>query len=327
MCPNPESGGPTTHAGINFQNCIAVLRLARMLEGAEFGEQLLGKIVAVRSEAPSDVDDIVVTYSSQRKEYIQAKLRVSPGESAWVKMWQHFYNQYQQPNFNREALGDVITLAVEWTTQAADLENLLSRASTSESYLVWRDRLTQSQSNLLRTLLNTLQLDREEMLKFCRRIRVWRVPYGLDPLNSDSFENEIQRILQGILFPAEGVFSILLGLVATKASLRTDLTYESVVVHLNQRGVKVKRFEARPISLSVEEQGRLQQKLQGLTLQHDLLCERINLIRGDLGIETDVERQFRAQKRLERLEEECALLSNEISEIERTGVKQNNKSN
>lgn len=328
MCPNPETGGPTTHAGINFQNCIAVLRLARMLADTEFGEQLLGKIIAVRSEAPTEVDDVVVTYSSQRREYIQAKLRVSPGESAWDAMWQHFYKQYQQPNFNRgDQGGDIITIAIEWTTQAADLENLLSRATTSESYTVWKARVTLPQSKLIEMLLNTLQLDGEEMLRVCKHVRVWRVPYGLDPLKSDSFENEIRRILQGVVFPAESVFSILLGLVATTASLRTDLTYESVVAHLNQRGVEVKRFEARPLSLSVEEQRRLRQKLDGLIVQYNLLNERINRIRAALAIETDVEKQFRAQKRLEILEAERSSLSKEITEIEQTGVKQNNKSN
>ncbi|HET6975225.1 MAG TPA: hypothetical protein VFI24_02795 [Pyrinomonadaceae bacterium] len=327
MCPNPETGGPTTHAGINFQNCIAVLRLARMLADTEFGENSLGKIIAVRSEAPTEVDDVVVTYSSQRREYIQAKLRVSPGDSAWDVMWQHFYKQYQQPDFNREDLRDIITIAIQWTTQAADLDNLLSRAMTSESYTVWRQRITQPQSNLLETLLNTLSVDGEEMLKFCKHIRVWRVPYDFDPLKSDSFENEVRRVIQGVVFPAEGVFSILLGFVATTASLRTNLTYESVVAHLNQRGVEVKRFEARPFSLSVEEQGRLLQKLDGLITQYNLLSERINRLRAALAIETDVERQFSVQTRLQLLEEERSNLSKEITEIEQTGVKQINKSN
>ena len=327
MCPNPETGGPTTHAGINFQNCIAVLRLARMLADTEFGENSLGKIIAVRSEAPTEVDDVVVTYSSQRREYIQAKLRVSPGESAWDAMWQHFFKQYQQPNFNRTDLGDIITIAIQWTTQASDLDNLLSRATTSESYTIWRQRITQPQSKLLEMLLNTLSVDDEEMLKFCKHVRVWRVPYDLDPLKSDSFESEIRRIVQGIVFPAEGVFSILLGLVATTASLRTDLTYESVVAHLHQRGVEVKRFEAGPLSLSVEEQGRLRQKLDGLTTQYNLLSERINRIRAALAIETDVERQFSSQTRLELLEAERGNLSKEISEIEKIGVKRNDKSN
>lgn len=327
MCPNPEAGGPTTHAGINFQNCIAVLRVARMLSGTEFGENSLGKIIAVRSEAPTEVDDVVVTYSSQRREYIQAKLRVSSGDSAWDVMWQHVYKQYQQPDFNREDLGDIITIAIQWTTQAADLDNLLTRALTSESYTVWQQRITQPQSKLLESLLNLLQADGEEMLRFCKHVRVWRVTYDLDPLKSDSFENEVRQIVQGIVFPAEGVFSILLGFVATTASLRTNLTYESVVAHLNQRGVEVKKLEARPLSLSVEEQGRLLQKLDGLIKQYNLLSERINRLRAALAIETDVDRQFSLQTRLQLLEDERSNLSKEITEIEQTGVKQINKSN
>ena len=327
MCPNPETGGPTTHAGINFQNSIAALRLARMLADTEFGENSLGKIIAVRSEAPTEVDDVVVTYSSQRKEYIQAKLRVSPGESAWYTMWQHFYKQYQQPNFNRDDLGDIITIAIQWTSQAADLDNLLSRALTSESVAVWRQRITQPQSTLLEKLLEILSVDDEEMLKFCKHLRVWRVQYGLDPLKSDSFENEVTRIVQGIVFPSEGVFSILLGFVATTASLRTDLTYASVVAHLKQRGVEVKKFQAQPISISVEETERLHQKRDGLIAQYRLLNERINRIRADLAIETDVERRFSAEKRLELREAERDNLSKQISEIEQTGVKPTDQSN
>ena len=319
MCPNPESGGSTTHAGINFQNCIAVLRIAHMLSNTDFGEYSLGKVVSVRSEAPVDVDDVLVTYSSQRREYIQAKLRVSSGDSAWNVMWQHFYKQYNQSDFNRSDQGDIITLAVQWTTQTNDLENLLIRATTSESYAIWEARLTQQQLKLALSIMSTLNIGEDEMLGVCKHVKIWRLPYDLDPLKSDSIENEVRRLLQGVVFPPESVFSVLLGLVATTASLKTVLTYQVVVGHLKQRGIEVRKIEPRSPSLSVNEESRRRQRLQGLQTQYDLLSERINRLRSALAIETDPDRQFATEKKLESLEGDRSKLSREITEIEQAG--------
>lgn len=95
-----ESGGPTTQAGISYQNGIAALFLGQMLDPRSF--VAFKKVVEVRVEAPEDVDDIVVTFANGGKRYIQAKESVSKANdyiSAWGKVWRDFEEQFNQATF------------------------------------------------------------------------------------------------------------------------------------------------------------------------------------------------------------------------------------
>ncbi len=56
-----ERGGPTTQSGILYQNSVAALYLGRLCDATwRLDDQF---VVHVRVEAPSDVDDIIVTFA------------------------------------------------------------------------------------------------------------------------------------------------------------------------------------------------------------------------------------------------------------------------
>lgn len=72
-----QSDGPSTESGILFQNSIASLYLGDLIE---LGDRSKSEcVVAVRVEAPTHVDDIVVTCGDSHCIYIPFKPR-----SAWT---------------------------------------------------------------------------------------------------------------------------------------------------------------------------------------------------------------------------------------------------
>ena len=56
-----EAGGPSTQAGIYYQNTVAALHLADLLELNPAPPR--ERVVSVRVESPTDIDDIVVDYA------------------------------------------------------------------------------------------------------------------------------------------------------------------------------------------------------------------------------------------------------------------------
>ena len=55
----PERGGPAAQSGIHYQNSVAALYLGRLCD--DTSRRDFERIISVRVEAPSEVDDIVVT--------------------------------------------------------------------------------------------------------------------------------------------------------------------------------------------------------------------------------------------------------------------------
>lgn len=239
MSSKPEKGGPATQAGIYFQNCITVLRLAEMLCQGQLPPSSSGRITSVRTEAPEEVDDTVVTWSSGRKEYIQAKLSISPKSEAWNILWNHFYQQYQSPDFNRTPNGDAITLAVNWTPQMLDLENALTRARTADSAQEWIERSTASHQKFLKSIKTVLGIDDEILFQLCRFVRVWISPFESDPEKTDTFERQVCGKLDGVVEPTTSVFSLLVDLVGRTARVRGTWRYDDLVDYLEQKKLRV----------------------------------------------------------------------------------------
>ena len=76
-----ESGGATTQDGIFYQNTVAARHLADLLELGPLPPR--ERVVEVRVEAPSDVDDVVVRFADGHRDWIQAKLRIQTSGDAW----------------------------------------------------------------------------------------------------------------------------------------------------------------------------------------------------------------------------------------------------
>ena len=238
MSSKPEKGGPTTQAGIYFQNCITVLRLAEMLCEGQLPPSS-GGIASVRTESPEEVDDTVVTWASGSKEYIQAKLSISPGSKAWDTLWHHFYQQYKSRGFNTAPRGDKITLAVKWTRQMVGLESSLTRARTADSAEEWIGRLTESHRQIMEHVRGALGLDEEPLFQFCRSVQVWLLTFEGDPMKTDTFEEEVCRKLRGVVEPTTNVFSALMDLVGKTARVRGTWQYDDLVHYLQQRNFRV----------------------------------------------------------------------------------------
>ena len=94
-----ELGGPTTQSGIFYQNSVAALYLGRLCDAAMQPKHL--RVSRVRVEAPTVVDDIVVTFADKHKLYIHVKEKVSSGDGAWQKVWIDFDEQFHQNTFQR----------------------------------------------------------------------------------------------------------------------------------------------------------------------------------------------------------------------------------
>src|SRR5205823_9430666 len=93
-----ERGGTTTQSGILFQNSVTALRFGRMLDSTARPDS--EAVVIVRAEAPTSVDDTVVTFRDGHREFIQAKEAIT--EEAWQNLWFDISAEFQESSFARE---------------------------------------------------------------------------------------------------------------------------------------------------------------------------------------------------------------------------------
>lgn len=137
-----ESGGPTTQAGIRFQDRVAALYMGRMLDARERPSR--DRPVEVQMETQDAVDDFVVRFDDGSRHFFQAKLSLQRKTGVWGDLWQDLYTQFRkglspddrlilmlgEPTALSSALKDLSTRsnsldAAEW------LRSLASRASNS----------------------------------------------------------------------------------------------------------------------------------------------------------------------------------------------------
>jgi len=140
-----EAGGASTQAGIFYQNSVAALALAELLELAPMppGE----RVVEVRIEAPSDVDDIVIRYADGHRDFKNVKSDLTVGSAPWVGLWKTISAQRCAGDFGSE---DVLTIVLgESTPLARNLRELCERAATSPDATEWHSRLAASHRDVL----------------------------------------------------------------------------------------------------------------------------------------------------------------------------------
>jgi hypothetical protein len=126
-----EAGGPTTQSGILYQNSIAALYLGRMLDPAPRSKR--DRVVEVRVEAPTHIDDIVVTFEDGHTAYIQAKENIEPRGEVWEKLWKSLQAQFNSPEFKRGKDRLVLHLGVIQPWHRS-LRDLCKRAETSKTH-------------------------------------------------------------------------------------------------------------------------------------------------------------------------------------------------
>src|SRR5688500_5789151 len=141
-----EAGGSTTQSGILYQNSVAALYLGRLLDESLRPEW--ERVIQVRVEAPTHVDDTVITLSDQHRIYIQAKENLRASSQEWKSLWSHFDDQFRDKEFQRGK--DRLLLHIGFGFQEHyELQALCERAATSINAEEWLSRLIQSQKDLL----------------------------------------------------------------------------------------------------------------------------------------------------------------------------------
>lgn len=147
-----EAGGPTTQAGIFYQNTVAALALADLLDlGPQSPRE---RVIEVRVEAPEAVDDIVIRYADDHRLFQNVKLKVDPGSDAWQRMWKSLESQLGADEFRS---GDRLAIVLgEANGTSDDLIELSERGRSSLDDTEWRSRLSQSQRRLLTSVEGSL---------------------------------------------------------------------------------------------------------------------------------------------------------------------------
>ncbi|MDP1737031.1 MAG: NACHT domain-containing protein [Caulobacter sp.] len=131
-----ERGGPTVQAGILYQNSIAALYLGDLLS---FDGEAPDRVVEVRIEAPTHVDDTVVAYADGRRLWIQAKLALEDRSAAWEGLWHALEAQRTDAAFRA---GDRLCLYLgDDGPLARTLRECAARTKDSDA-TEWRGRLT-----------------------------------------------------------------------------------------------------------------------------------------------------------------------------------------
>jgi hypothetical protein len=140
-----ERGGPTTQDGIYYQNTVAARYLVYLLDLSQLPPR--ERVVEVRVEAPSDVDDIVVRYADGHRDWVQVKSRIQPSGDPWTGLWADLAAQRSATEFGSE--DRLIVVLGESDGTATALRDLCERTFSVQDAAEWLSRLTIPQHALL----------------------------------------------------------------------------------------------------------------------------------------------------------------------------------
>jgi len=166
-----EPGGPTTQGGIFYQNTVAARFLADLLDLGRLAPR--ERVIEVRVEAPADVDDIVVRYADNHRNWIQAKTRVHPATDAWNNLWNDLATQMARPDFSGEDRLVIVFGEADETARA--LRDLCERAATAPDSTEWTERMADRHRKVLAAVERALST-RAEALELFRRTTVEIAP-------------------------------------------------------------------------------------------------------------------------------------------------------
>lgn len=232
-----ESGGPTTQAGISYQNGVAALYLGKMLDPRLIGT--VEEIIEVRVEAPEDVDDIVVTYKSGIVFYIQAKESLSKfNKGVWGKVWTDFEKQFNHPLFKRGK--DKLQLCLgSFNIDLEDVKDLFERASTAKSYEELQKRTSQKSSSILDNittfLSDELRSNKDDLLAFLSNVQVI-----VEPRQYVEEVKMLPTMPESNLAPST-LFSLLRDRVGILAKIRFSHTADNLNKWLIDQGISISK--------------------------------------------------------------------------------------
>ena len=164
-----EAGGPTTQAGIRYQDRVAALYLGRMLDPRERPRR--DRPVEVRVETIDDVDDFVVCFDDGSKRYFQVKLSLQRRGKAWKSLWLAFHHQLSKGLSPDDRLVLVIG---EPSALASDLKELAARTDGADAK-EWFVRLTAGQRLIATSIAEAIGKGTAEVLQMFNHLdlSVW----------------------------------------------------------------------------------------------------------------------------------------------------------
>lgn len=165
-----ELGGPTTQAGINFQNRIAALYLGRMLDPRSRppGE----RPVEVQVETPHAVDDFSVLFADGAWRYYQVKLALRSSGPAWVSLWKAFRTQIFS---HARSQASIALVMGEPSLLATNLRECARRTDSTDAE-TWAQRLTKPQKELVSSVQGQADLSLTEAWEVFSRLELRVMP-------------------------------------------------------------------------------------------------------------------------------------------------------
>ena len=168
----PEQGGASNQGGIYYQNTVAARHLADLLNLSPLPPR--ERVVEVRLEAPTHVDDIVVRFADGHHDWIQAKLSLHSGDEAWQKLWTNLLAQSRDHGFGAE---DRLLIVIgDHDTASTQLRDACDRAATAVSVDEWRDRLTRGMLRLVTAIERARDRTIADVFELLRRTSVELAP-------------------------------------------------------------------------------------------------------------------------------------------------------
>ena len=147
----PEAGGPATQSGLFYQNSVAALALADLLDlDPKVARE---RAVEVRVEAPQDVDDITIRFADGHTDSQSVKLAIRRKGREWSVMWSRLaaYAATHGPD-------NQLTLVVgEKSRLSEDVAGLCERAASSLDATELRERLTRGQASAFYSITAILE--------------------------------------------------------------------------------------------------------------------------------------------------------------------------
>ncbi|MGJ7609233.1 NACHT domain-containing protein [Variovorax sp. LT1R20] len=140
-----ELGGPTTQAGIFYQNTVAARALVDLLDLSPTPPR--ERVVEVRLEAPTEVDDLVVRHADGHRAFIQVKLRLRRSGPVWSSLWGDLATQARRADFG--ANDRLVLVLGESGGLACAIRDLAELAATSQDAKEWIARATKLQASVL----------------------------------------------------------------------------------------------------------------------------------------------------------------------------------
>lgn len=166
-----EGGGTATQAGIFYQNGVAALALAELLELDQRSAR--ERVTEVRVEAPAHVDDLVLAFADGHHDYRSVKLNLRVGSEAWTALWKDLASQSEPPGFGPL---DQLTIVVAERSAASDaLSQLCDRAASSIDAGEFSSRVSDSQRAALASI-ETIVGGRAQAFELLRRTRLLHMP-------------------------------------------------------------------------------------------------------------------------------------------------------